>query len=148
MSLTNNIGFPNLSRSVSRRSFDPGRYPEEIFESQNGTKTIIRYGNKRVDAKLDCEFKGLNDDDVALILDNYKQVMSSSQYVRLFLGSGITSGVDSSSTFASYLNGYPGVHAAKNDGMMWRYREPPKITTTHNNFHNVKCSFVGCQYAG
>ncbi len=138
--------FPQtLSRAVSRRSFDPGRYPEEIFESQNGTKTIIRYGNKRVDAKLDCEFKGLNDDDVALILDNYKQVMGSSSNRRLVLGTNVTSGVSASSDFSSYLNGSDN---AKNDGMMWRYREPPKITTTHNNFHNVKCSFVGCQYAG
>tara|TARA_B100000287_G_C20579314_1_gene759708 strand:- start:68 stop:511 length:444 start_codon:yes stop_codon:yes gene_type:complete len=136
---------PNLSRAVSRRSFDPGRYPEEIFEAQNGTKTIIRYGNKRVDAKLDCEFKGLNDADVALILENYEQVMSSTNYVRLLFGESITSGVDSSSDFSSYLNGFA---LGKNDGMMWRYREPPKITTTHNNFHNVKCSFVGCQYAG
>ena len=143
---TSIISFPNtLSRAVSRRSFDPGRYPEEIFESQNGTKTIIRYGNKRVDAKLDCEFKGLNDTDVALILDNYKQVMGSSSNRRLLLGTNVTSGVSLSSEFSSYLNGSDNT---KNDGMMWRYREPPKITTTHNNFHNVKCSFVGCQYAG
>tara|TARA_Y100001938_G_scaffold24841_1_gene32834 strand:- start:1123 stop:1560 length:438 start_codon:yes stop_codon:yes gene_type:complete len=145
MSTTFSIFPQNLSRAVSRRSFDPGRYPEEIFESQNGTKTIIRYGNKRVDAKLDCEFKGLNDTDVTRILANYEEVMGSSSNRRLIFGEVITSGVSLTSEFSSYLNGSDN---AKNDGMMWRYREPPKITTTHNNFHNVKCSFVGCQYAG
>ena len=144
MSTTFSIFPQNLSRAVSRRSFDPGRYPEEIFESQNGTKTIIRYGNKRVDAKLDCEFKGLNDTDVTRILANYEEVMGSSSNRRLIFGEVITSGVSLTSEFSSYLNGSDN---AKNDGMMWRYREPPKITTTHNNFHNVKCSFVGCQYA-
>lgn len=144
MSLTLSY-FPPLSRGViSRRSFDPGRYPEEIFEAQNGTKTIIRYGNKRVDAKLDCDFKGLNDSEVALILANYKEVMGGSSNRRLILGHTLTSGVSLTSEFSSYLNGSDNV---KNDGMVWRYREPPKITTTHNNFHNVKCSFVGCQYA-
>ena len=145
MSTTFSIFPQNLSRAVSRRSFDPGRYPEEIFESQNGTKTIIRYGNKRVDAKLDCEFKGLNDTDVTRILANYEEVMGSSSNRRLIFGEVITSGVSLTSEFSSYLNGSDN---AKNDGMMWRYKEPPKITTTHNNFHNVKCSFVGCQYAG
>ena len=145
MSTTNSIFPQNLSRAVSRRSFDPGRYPEEIFEAQNGTKTIIRYGNKRIDAKLDCEFKGLNDIDVTRILANYEEVMGSSSNRRLVFGEVITSGVSLSSEFSSYLNGSDNT---KNDGMMWRYREPPKITTTHNNFHNVKCSFVGCQYAG
>ena len=145
MSTTNSIFPQNLSRSVSRRSFDPGRYPEETFESQNGTKTIIRYGNKRVDAKLDCEFKGLNDTDVTRILANYEEVMGSSSNRRLLFGDVITSGVSLTSEFSRYLNGSDN---AKNDGMIWRYREPPKITTTHNNFHNVKCSFVGCQYAG
>jgi len=145
MSITNSIFPQNLSRAVSRRSFDPGRYPEETFESQNGTKTIIRYGNKRVDAKLDCEFKGLNDTDVTRILANYEEVMGSSSNRRLVFGDVITSGVSLTSEFSRYLNGSDN---AKNDGMIWRYRDPPKITTTHNNFHNVKCSFVGCQYAG
>ena len=140
-----NIFFPTLSRKVSSRTFDPGRYPEEEFVAQNGSKTIIRYGNKRIDAKLDCEFKGLNDTDVNQILLNYKAVMNSSSNVRLLFGSwNVTSGVSSSSAFSKHLDGNSN---PENDGMMWRYREPPKITTTYNNFHNVKCSFVGCQYA-
>ena len=140
------IFFPALSRAVSRRTFDPGRYPEEVFVSQNGSKTIMRYSNKRIDAKLDCEFKGLNDGDVALILENYESVNGSADVERLvFLEENMTAGVASDSDFYNYLDGSPNI---ENDGMMWRYAEPPKITTTHNNFHNVKCSFVGCQYAG
>ena len=79
------------------------------------------------------------------ILANYEEVMGSSSNRRLLFGDVITSGVSLTSEFSRYLNGSDN---AKNDGMIWRYREPPKITTTHNNFHNVKCSFVGCQYAG
>ena len=96
-----NIFFPTLRKTVSSSTFAPGRYPEEEFVAQNGTKTIIRYGNKRVDAKLDCEFKGLSDRDVNQILLNYKQVMNSSSNVRLLFGSwNVTSGVSSSSAFS------------------------------------------------
>ena len=133
--------FPTLSKAPSSRSFDIGSYPEEVFEAQNGAKTILRYGNRRTDAKLDFSFKGLSDSDTASILENYTQVNSTDTEYLVFNSSNGLAGIDSSS-LQGYMNGISPLM----DGMRWRYKEPPKVTTTYKNFHNVRCSFVGCQY--
>jgi len=44
----------------SSRSFEPGEYPQNVFESQNGSKTIIRYGNKAVNAKMTLGFTNVS----------------------------------------------------------------------------------------
>ena len=133
--------FPTLSKAPSSRSFDIGSYPEEVFEAQNGAKTILRYGNRRTDAKLDFSFKGLSDSDTASILENYTQVNSTDTEYLVFNTTNGLAGIDSS-TLHGYINGLSPLM----DGMRWRYKEPPKVTTTYKNFHNVRCSFVGCQY--
>ena len=133
--------FPTLSKAPSSRSFDPGSYPEEVFEAQNGAKTILRYGNKRTDARLDISFKGLSDSETVSILQNYTQVNSTDTEYLTFSNSNGLAGIDNS-TLLGYMDG----NSSNMDGMKWRYKEPPKVTTTYKNFHNVRCSFVGCQY--
>ena len=46
--MANNINFPAIK--PSSRSYTPGRYPQVEFIAQNGAKTVLRYGNKKVDA--------------------------------------------------------------------------------------------------
>ena len=55
----------------SSRTFTPGRYPQTEFVAQNGAKTVLRYGDKQVDAKLTLGFTNLSDADVNLILNTF-----------------------------------------------------------------------------
>ena len=54
--------FPTIK--PTSRSYSPGQYPSTDFESLNGTKTHIRYGNKRVNATLSLGFSNISDDDL------------------------------------------------------------------------------------
>ncbi|HCT53566.1 MAG TPA: hypothetical protein DF712_14025, partial [Balneola sp.] len=51
----------------SSRSYKAGEYPQEVFESQNGSKSIIRYGNKAVNATLTLGFTNISDADALSI---------------------------------------------------------------------------------
>lgn len=132
--------FP-LNKAPSSRSFDIGSYPEEVFEAQNGAKTFLRYGNKRINAKLDISFKGLSDSEAVSILENYTQVNSTDTEYLTFARTNLWADTE----YGPFI-GYTDQYSSLMDGMKWRYKEPPKVTTTYKNFHNVRCSFVGCQY--
>ena len=44
--MATNRPFPNIK--PSSRSYTPGVYPQTEFESQNGAKVVMRYGDKQV----------------------------------------------------------------------------------------------------
>ena len=58
----------------SSRSYTPGRYPQTEFIAQNGAKTVIRYGNKKVDAKLSLGFTNITDAEANEILNFYEEI--------------------------------------------------------------------------
>ena len=125
--------FPTI-RPTSR-SYNPGTYPSTTFESLDGTKTHIRYGNKRVNATLSLGFSNITDAEAALILENYKEVNSVYDYVTFSSANG-TAGVGSTS-LSNYLK-------ESGSGLKWRYSGPPSITSTFKGMSNVSCSFVAC----
>ena len=51
------VNFPNIK--PSSRSFTPGTYTQTEFVAQNGAKTVLRYGDKQVDAKLTLNFTNI-----------------------------------------------------------------------------------------
>ena len=53
--MANSVPFPP-SVKVSTRSYNPGTFPSTEFQSLDGTKTHIRYGNKRVNSTLQLGF--------------------------------------------------------------------------------------------
>ena len=52
--MANPESFPSIK--PTSRSYSPGEYPSTNFESLDGTKTHIRYGNKRVNSTLTLGF--------------------------------------------------------------------------------------------
>ena len=62
------VYFPDIK--PSGRSYSPGDYAQTVFEAQNGAKTVIRYGSKRVNAKLSVRFSNITDAEVVAILQN------------------------------------------------------------------------------
>ena len=125
--------FPTVK--PTSRSYNPGTYPSTTFESLDGTKTHLRYGNKRVNATLTLGFSNISDADAALILANYEDVNSDWDYVTFSSANG-TVGVDSTS-LSNYLK-------ESGSGLKWRYSGPPSVTSTFKGMSNVSCSFVAC----
>ena len=64
--------FPRIA--PTSRSFDPGTYPQTLFEAQNGATTVVRYSNKRVNAKLSMTFANITDTEAQSIINNYNTV--------------------------------------------------------------------------
>ena len=127
------VAFPAIK--PTSRSYTPGSYPSSSFESLDGTKTHLRFGNKRLNATLTLGFKNIEDSDAALILANYENVNSDWDYVTFNRGHA-TSGI-TDSNLLSYLR-------ESESSLKWRYSEPPKVTSIYPGISNVTCSFVAC----
>ena len=122
----------------SSRSFEPGEYPQNVFESQNGSKTIIRYGNKAVNAKMKLGFTNVSDSDVYKIMNSYFDVNKDWSTIQFTENRGLQ-GIED--PFIRHLieTGIGGESATK-----WRYSAPPSITSVQPGINNVTCSFVAC----
>ena len=125
--------FPSIK--PTSRSYTPGKFPSTDFESLDGTKTHIRYGNKRVNATLSLGFSNITDAQAFEILENYRDVNSDWDYVTFDRGYA-TSGVTDTSLLA-YLK-------ESGSSLKWRYSAPPSVTSTFKGTSNVSCSFVAC----
>ena len=128
-----NKPFPTIK--PTSRSYNPGMYPSTSFESLDGTKTHLRFGNKRVNATLSLGFSNITDAEAALILENYQDVNKDWNYVTFDRGYA-TSGV-SNTDLLGFLR-------ESGSGLKWRYSDPPSITSTFKGRSNVSWSFVAC----
>ena len=128
------IKFPE-NIAPSSRSFKAGEYPQSVFESQNGSKTIIRYGNKAVNATLTLGFTNISDADALSIVTNYKNVNSDWDNVVFGTTRGMQ-GVEDKDLRAEIYG--------DSEGIRWRYSAPPSITSVQPGINNVTCSFVAC----
>ena len=129
----------------SSRTFTPGKYPQTEFVAQNGAKTVLRYGDKQVDAKLTLNFTNILDSQAYDILLNYQAVNSTYNYVTFNQNSGLAGiGGDGNTmpdgslgNLASYVDAVP-------LGLRYRYDGPPTVTSVRPDRSNVQCKFVAC----
>ena len=129
----------------SGRSYSPGTYPQTTFEAQNGAKSVIRYGNKRVNAQLSLSFNNITDAQAFDILQNYEKVNSDWDYVTFNQASGLAGvGGDGNTSLTGALENLAGYIDEAPSGLRWRYSGPPKIQSSVPGYSNVTCSFVGC----
>ena len=131
------ITFP-VDITPTSRNYSPGEYPQSVFEAQNGAKTVLRYGNKRVNASLALSFKNIDDDQAAQILANYENINSDWDYLD-FNGTDVLKGIEpTTSTLKTYVR-------ESNSGLRWRYAKAPQVSSgTYPGVSNVSCSFVAC----
>lgn len=128
------VKFPE-NIAPSSRSYKAGEYPQEIFESQNGSKTVIRYGNKAVNATLTLGFTNISDADALSIITNYKNVNSDWDNVVFETARGMQ-GIEDKDLRAEIYG--------DSEGTRWRYSAPPSITSVQPGINNVSCKFVAC----
>ena len=131
------ITFP-VDITPTSRNYSPGEFPQTVFEAQNGAKTVLRYGNKRVNASLSLSFKNIDDDQAAQILANYENINSDWDYLD-FNGTDVLKGIEpTTSTLKTYVR-------ESNSGLRWRYAKAPQVSSgTYPGVSNVSCSFVAC----
>ena len=131
------ITFP-VDITPTSRNYSPGEFPQSVFEAQNGAKTVLRYGNKRVNASLSLSFKNIDDDQAAQILANYENINSDWDYLD-FNGTDVLKGIEpTTSTLKTYVR-------ESNSGLRWRYAKAPQVSSgTYPGVSNVSCSFVAC----
>ncbi len=135
--------FPTVK--PTSRSYNPGTYPSTTFESLDGTKTHLRFGNKRVNATLTLGFSNITDGQAGLILDHYDDVNSVWDYVKFTTDDGALgiNDPDSGNFLTKEIVGSTGTGVTEK-GLKWRYSEPPKVTSVYPGISNVSCSFVAC----
>ena len=126
------IPFPDIK--PSSRSYSPGAYPQTDFQAQNGARTVVRFGNRRVDSNLSLSFANITDAQAALILGNYEAVNRDWNNVTF---SATTGSAGASSELAAYLAETGG------SGLLWRYAEPPQVSSVYPGVSSVTCKFVG-----
>ena len=131
------ITFP-VDITPTSRNYSPGEFPQSVFEAQNGAKTVLRYGNKRVNASLSLSFKNITDNQAAQILANYENINSDWDYLN-FNGTDVLKGIEpTTSTLKTYVR-------ESNSGLRWRYAKAPQVSSgTYPGVSNVSCSFVAC----
>tara|TARA_A100000171_G_C2133651_1_gene148435 strand:- start:1271 stop:1687 length:417 start_codon:yes stop_codon:yes gene_type:complete len=134
--MPNKIDFPNIK--PSSRSYTPGTYPQTEFVAQNGAKTILRYGNKPVNAKLTLGFTNITDSQANEILNKYEEVNSVYDYIE-FTSANALAGVNTSSLVNNMAE-------EDSNGVKLRYRfdGPPTVTSVIDGISNVQCKFVAC----
>ena len=129
----------------SSRTYSPGKYPQTEFVAQNGAKTILRYGDKQVDAKLTLNFTNITDSEAFAILENYRLVNSVYDYVTFNQASGLAGiGGDGHTMPDGSLGNLAAYVDASPLGLRYRYESPPTVTSVKPNRSNVQCKFVAC----
>lgn len=124
--------FPALD--PTSRTFEPGSFPQTIFEAQNGATTVLRYSNKAVNAKLSLTFANISDTDADSILSHYVNVNADWDFAAFSISRGLR-GLGSG--LRGRVEGQP-------EGLRWRYMEAPQVTSVQPGISTVQCKF--CAY--
>ena len=137
MATKNIIDFPNIK--PTSRTYTPGKYPQAEFVAQNGAKTILRYGNKPVNAKLTLGFTNITDAQANQILEKYEEVNSVYDYIHFPSDSSIA-GVNN----AALRSRFQERDTSGNTLLRYRFDGPPTVTSLRRGRSNVQCKFVAC----
>lgn len=123
--------FPDIK--PSSRSYNPGRFPQTQFQSQNGSVTVMRYSNQRVNSSLQLGFSNITDAEAADILDHYREVNNDWDNATFTTDNAVAGVVDGD--MQDYIE--------EQGALQWRYSEPPTVESTFVGRCNVRCSFTG-----
>ena len=140
--MANIVDFPNIK--PTSRSYTPGNYPQVEFRAQNGAKTVLRYGDKKVDARLTLGFTNIPDSQANEILEKYEEVNSAYNYINFSSASNLA-GIAAPPTLTSTLRDKMGQRGTSGNTLLrYRFDGPPTVTSVRPGRSNVQCKFVAC----
>ena len=131
------VDFPNIK--PTSRSYTPGRYPQVEFIAQNGAKSVLRYGDKKVDAKLTLGFTNITDSQANEILQKYEEVNSVYKFIHFPSDSSMAGIQDETLRFR-----FQERDTSNNTLLRYRFDGPPTVTSVRPGRSNVQCKFVAC----
>ena len=140
--MSNIRDFPNIK--PASRSYTPGSYPQVEFVAQNGAKTVIRYGNKKVDAKLSLGFTNITDSQANEILNLYEEVNSDYDFINFPSSSALVGVSDPPSLTSTLQDKMAEKDSSGNTLLRYRFDGPPTVTSVKPGRSNVQCKFVAC----
>ena len=129
--------FPDVT--PTSRTYTPGRYPQTEFVAQNGAKTVLRYGNKKVDAKLTLGFTNIPDSEANEILNLYDEVNSDYDFIH-FPSTSALAGINN----LALRRKFGERDTSGNTLLRYRFDGPPTVTSVRPGRSNVQCKFVAC----
>jgi len=131
------VDFPNIK--PTSRTYTPGKYPQVEFVAQNGAKSVLRYGNKPVDAKLTLGFTNITDSQANEILQKYEEVNSVYKFIHFPSDSSMAGIEDETLRFR-----FQERDTSNNTLLRYRFDGPPTVTSVRPGRSNVQCKFVAC----
>tara|TARA_B100000424_G_scaffold29305_1_gene20034 strand:+ start:69 stop:503 length:435 start_codon:yes stop_codon:yes gene_type:complete len=140
--MSNIRDFPNIK--PASRSYTPGSYPQVEFVAQNGAKTVLRYGNKKVDAKLSLGFTNITDSQANEILNLYEEVNSDYDFINFPSSSALVGVSDPPSLTSTLQDKMAEKDSSGNTLLRYRFDGPPTVTSVKPGRSNVQCKFVAC----
>jgi len=135
--MSNIVNFPNIK--PTSRSYTPGNYPQVEFVAQNGAKSVLRYGDKKVDAKLTLGFTNITDSQANEILEKYEEVNSVYNFIN-FPSSSALAGIND----LGLKRKFGEKDTSGNTLLRYRFDGPPTVTSVRPGRSNVQCKFVAC----
>ena len=126
------VAFPDLV--PTRRSYNPGAYPETQFRALNGATTTLRFGNRRSDSELQMSFDNITDDNAAALLKLYEEVTVADDWVTFTANNGAGG---ASAALANYIREVGG------SNLRWRFGEPPNVDSVKPGLSTVSVRFIG-----
>ena len=135
--MSNIVNFPSIK--PTSRTYTPGRYPQVEFVAQNGAKSVLRYGDKKVDAKLTLGFTNITDSQANEILQKYEEVNSVYKFIHFPSDSSMAGIEDETLRFR-----FQERDTSSNTLLRYRFDGPPTVTSVRPGRSNVQCKFVAC----
>ena len=135
--MSNIVNFPSIK--PTSRTYTPGKYPQVEFVAQNGAKSVLRYGNKPVDAKLTLGFTNITDSQANEILQKYEEVNSVYKFIHFPSDSSMAGIEDETLRFR-----FQERDTSNNTLLRYRFDGPPTVTSVRPGRSNVQCKFVAC----
>lgn len=122
--------FPSLV--PTSRSFDPGDYPQQRYQTLSGAVWKRSFSSVRVGMTLQLEFANITDDNAALIINHYRNQAGTLTGFNIpeaatygGMSSNLISAVDVSTSIE------------------WAYAGPPSVTSVVPGISTVSVSLVG-----
>jgi hypothetical protein len=121
--------FPTLA--PTSRNYDPGDWPSKAFSSLSGAEIRIRYGNRRVNAKLNLSYDNISDGQAEQFLTHYYE--TNGTFFTFSLPPAASTGWRGTAT--AFSPGSPGA--------AFRYASAPQITSVRPGRSSVQVELIG-----
>ena len=118
------------------RTFTQGVIPETRFEAQNGATSFVRFGNTLINSKLQLSYQNINEAEAFDFADLYYRCQVMDQGVRIDPDNKAVSDIKDPMLMGELVRGV-------NDGLTWKFEQPPAIQAVLAGRYNVTIDLVG-----